>query len=113
MTAFDFIARLIVIEKREAIIWNSHSQLTVNAETSSPHSLPDPESLNVPIDDKKAISSEGEVIRSSTNELDDQVLPRAHERLSQWRVVVLMVKSPRAMASLGNIFIFAYVFPFH
>lgn len=130
LTAFDFTSRLIVIEPRDLAAWTSNSEAAIES-TSQPASVPltDLESSPRPpaVVEAKQIGAENDeiVLSSPTQELAPDIgvtkpgltlIPEPGpeqgtnaKEFTQYHAVYLMMKSPRAMASLINTLLYAYV----
>jgi hypothetical protein len=105
MTAVDFIARLIVIEKKDATKWSEDST------QQHADALPSPFDQDTPRDelmDEKTVSDvQAQHTTSTANH--SQHGPRSVEKVSQLRSIYFLLRSPRAIAALLNTFIFGYV----
>lgn len=113
MTVVDFIARLAVVERKNAAEWGPSDacESELKGEMTAEK---DPGSLSKRQGGEEIPQVPGEVQANTTK---DEPRPNSPStpittdendivHLSQWGVIVTMFKSPRAMASLANTLIF-------
>ena len=107
MTAVDFIGRLFVIEKKDAVKWTDGNtrKSTVDHSLSLNQDLPCNRS-DEPADEKTDDAAKHTSPTVNRLQHEGSALPSDGEKTSQLRAICMLLRSPRAITALLTTFIF-------